>query len=78
MVADQREAEQRKSASLEIQAALDKQDKEVAKRKQIVEEDLAKAEPAVIDAQKSVSNIKRQHLTELRSMGSPPAGVKLT
>lgn len=78
MVADQREAEQRKAASLEIQAALDKQDKEVAKRKQIVEEDLAKAEPAVIDAQKSVSNIKRQHLTELRSMGSPPAGVKLT
>lgn len=78
MVADQREAEHRKSASLEIQAALDKQDKEVAKRKQIVEEDLAKAEPAVIDAQKSVSNIKRQHLTELRSMGSPPAGVKLT
>ncbi|KAI9876759.1 MAG: Dynein heavy chain, cytoplasmic, partial [Pleopsidium flavum] len=78
MVADQREAEQRKSASLEIQAALDKQDKEVAERKQVVEEDLAKAEPAVIDAQKSVSNIKRQHLTELRSMGSPPAGVKLT
>ena len=78
MIADQREAEQRKSASLEIQAALEKQDKEVTKRKQIVEEDLAKAEPAVIDAQKSVSNIKRQHLTELRSMGSPPAGVKLT
>ncbi|KAI9731342.1 MAG: hypothetical protein M1834_005245 [Cirrosporium novae-zelandiae] len=77
MVADQREAEQRKAASLEIQAALDKQEGEVAKRREVVLNDLARAEPAVLEAQKSVQNIKRQHLTEVRSMGSPPAGVKL-
>ncbi|WEW60954.1 dynein heavy chain [Emydomyces testavorans] len=77
MVADQREAEQRKTASLEIQAALEKQEKEVAKRKEIVLNDLARAEPAVIEAQKSVSNIKKQHLTEVRSMANPPAGVRL-
>lgn len=77
MIADQREAETRKRASLEIQAALDKQDREVAQRREIVENDLAKAEPAVLEAQRSVSNIKRQHLTEVRSMGNPPAGVKL-
>ncbi len=77
MVADQREAEQRKNASLEIQANLDKQEEEVAKRKEVVNSDLAKAEPAVISAQESVSNIKRQHLTEVRSMGNPPSGVKL-
>ncbi|KAI1945117.1 dynein heavy chain [Ophidiomyces ophidiicola] len=77
MVADQREAEQRKAASLEIQAALEKQEQEVAKRKEIVLNDLARAEPAVIEAKKSVSNIKRQHLTEVRSMGNPPAGVRL-
>ena len=77
MVADQREAEQRKTASLEIQANLDKQEEEVAKRKEVVNSDLAKAEPAVISAQESVSNIKRQHLTEVRSMGNPPSGVKL-
>lgn len=77
MVADQREAEQRKSASLEVQAALEKQEQEVASRKEIVLNDLAKAEPAVIEAQKSVSNIKKQHLTEVRSMGNPPAGVRL-
>lgn len=77
MVADQREAETRKRASLEIQAALEKQDKEVARRREIVENDLARAEPAVLEAQRSVSNIKRQHLTEVRSMGNPPAGVKL-
>ena len=77
MVADQREAEQRKNTSLEIQAALEKQEAEVASRKKVVLEDLAKAEPAVEEARASVSNIKRQHLTEVRAMSSPPAGVKL-
>ena len=77
MVADQREAETRKAASLEIQIALEKQEKEVSERREIVLNDLAKAEPAVMEAQRSVSNIKRQHLTEVRSMGNPPSGVKL-
>lgn len=77
MIADQREAEQRKAASLTIQANLEKQEDEVARRKEVVNADLEKAEPAVLDAQESVSNIKRQHLTEVRSMGNPPAGVKL-
>ncbi|KAI5304245.1 hypothetical protein KEM56_006700, partial [Ascosphaera pollenicola] len=77
MVADQQEAERRKSASLEIQAALEKQEKEVAERKEVVLSDLARAEPAVIEAQKSVSNIKRQHLTEVRAMASPPTAVRL-
>lgn len=77
MVADQREAEQRKSTSLEIQAALEIQEAEVAKRKKVVLEDLAMAEPAVEAAKLSVQNIKRQHLTEVRSMGNPPQGVRL-
>lgn len=77
MVADQQEAEQRKQVSLEVQAALEKQEKEVATRKEVVLHDLARAEPAVLEAQKSVSNIKRQHLTEVRSMGNPPASVRL-
>ncbi|RXG49840.1 hypothetical protein VDGE_00518 [Verticillium dahliae] len=77
MIADQREAEQRKNTSLEIQAALEKQESEVASRKKIVLEDLARAEPAVEEARASVSNIKRQHLTEVRSMGNPPQGVRL-
>ena len=77
MVADQKEAEQRQAASLEVQKALEVQEKEVAERKEVVLHDLARAEPAVLEAQKSVSNIKRQHLTEVRSMGSPPASVRL-
>lgn len=31
----------------------------------------------MLEAQKSVSGIKRQHLTEVRSMGNPPEAVKL-
>jgi dynein heavy chain 1 len=77
MVADQQEAEQRKHVSLEVQAALEIQNKEVKTRREVVLHDLAQAEPAVEEAQKSVSNIKRQHLTEVRSMGSPPASVRL-
>ncbi|KAK1146072.1 dynein heavy chain [Aspergillus melleus] len=77
MVADQQEAEQRKAVSLEVSAALEKQEKEVAERTEVVRNDLARAEPAVLEAQKSVSNIKRQHLTEVRSMGNPPASVRL-
>ncbi|KAG9253399.1 dynein heavy chain, N-terminal region 1-domain-containing protein [Emericellopsis atlantica] len=77
MVADQREAESRKKASEEIQVHLEKQETEVASRRKVVLEDLAKAEPAVEEAKASVQNIKRQHLTEVRAMGNPPAGVKL-
>ncbi|POS87247.1 cytoplasmic dynein-like protein 1 heavy chain 1 [Erysiphe pulchra] len=77
MLCDQKEAESRKAISLEIQVALEKQETEVAERREIVLNDLAKAEPAVQEAAKSVQNIKRQHLTELRSMSNPPQGVKL-
>lgn len=78
MLTDQKEAETRRAVSLEIQSALEKQETEVAERREIVLKDLAKAEPAVAEAAKSVQNIKRQHLTELRSMSNPPQGVKLT
>ncbi|SPN99639.1 probable dynein heavy chain, cytosolic [Cephalotrichum gorgonifer] len=77
MLADQQEAEQRKAASLELQQVLDKQEREVTTRRKFVLDDLAKAEPAVEEAKASVSSIKRQHLTEVRSMSSPPQGVKL-
>ena len=39
---------------------------------------LAEAEPAVLEAQAAVSNIKKPHLTEVRSMANPPAAVKST
>ena len=77
MVADQQEAEQKKAASIEIQAALVEQDKNIKQRREVVMADLADAEPAVLDAQSAVSNIKRQHLQEVRTMANPPEAVKL-
>ncbi|EMD41600.1 dynein heavy chain protein 1 [Gelatoporia subvermispora B] len=77
MVADQQEAEQKKAASIEIQAALVEQDRKIEQRRAVVMADLADAEPAVLDAQAAVSNIKRQHLQEVRTMANPPEAVKL-
>ncbi|KIY45226.1 dynein heavy chain protein 1 [Fistulina hepatica ATCC 64428] len=77
MVIGQQEAEQKKAASIEIQAALVEQEKHIAQRRAVVMSDLADAEPAVLDAQAAVSNIKRQHLQEVRTMANPPEAVKL-
>ncbi|KAM0792972.1 hypothetical protein ACM66B_002727 [Microbotryomycetes sp. NB124-2] len=77
MVGDQQDAEQKKVASIEMQAALEEQKKEIAARKDLVIGELADAEPAVLDAQAAVSNIKKQQLTEVRSMANPPEAVKL-
>lgn len=77
MVSDQQEAEQKKAASIEIQAALVEQDRNIDQRRNVVMADLADAQPAVLDAQAAVSNIKRQHLQEVRTMANPPEAVKL-
>ena len=77
MVSDQQEAEAKKAASIEIQAALEQQDEFIRQRQEIVKEDLAQAEPAVLEALAAVSNIKKQHLAEVRSMANPPEAVKL-
>lgn len=76
MVADQKAAEEQKAASIQIQGNLEIQEREISQRREVVMADLANAEPAVQEAQASVSNIKKQHLTEVRSMGNPPAPVK--
>ncbi|KAF8321764.1 dynein heavy chain protein 1 [Clavulina sp. PMI_390] len=77
MVAEQQEAEHKKSESIKIQEALREQDKNIAIRKQSAEAELAEAEPAVYDAQSAVQGIKKTQLSEVRSMGNPPEAVKL-
>ncbi|KAG7090771.1 Cytoplasmic dynein 1 heavy chain 1 [Marasmius oreades] len=77
MVTDQQEAEQKKAESIGIQAALQEQDQHIQQRRAVAEADLADAEPAVLEAQADVRNIKRQHLQEVRSMANPPEAVKL-
>ncbi|OAV97838.1 hypothetical protein PTTG_07292 [Puccinia triticina 1-1 BBBD Race 1] len=77
MLADQKEAESRRQALIQIQAALEQQNKDIAERRSVVMADLADAETAVKEAQAAVSNIKKQHLIEVRSMANPPEAVKL-
>ncbi|PWW79978.1 hypothetical protein C7212DRAFT_355935 [Tuber magnatum] len=77
MVADQQETEKKRAASLQVQAELEVQEKAVAQRREVVLSDLAKAEPAVIEAQRSVGNIKKTHLNEVKVMGKPPLAVRL-
>lgn len=77
MVKDQQEAEKKKVESQEIQAALVNQTKVIEDKRRDVMADLAQVEPAVIEAQNAVKSIKKQHLVEVRSMGNPPALVKV-
>ncbi|KAH3679918.1 hypothetical protein WICMUC_000661, partial [Wickerhamomyces mucosus] len=78
ILSEQSEAERKQEASIEIQHALEKQKVLINEQRNNFMEDLSLAEPAVLEARKGVKNIKKQHLTELRSMSSPPATVQLT
>nr|XP_018911901.1 PREDICTED: dynein heavy chain, cytoplasmic [Bemisia tabaci] len=77
MVKDQQEAEQKKVQSQEIQSEIEKQTVEIAQKREFVMADLAQVEPAVIEAQQAVKEIRKQQLVEVRSMANPPAVVKL-
>ncbi|GAB6022905.1 Dynein heavy chain 9, axonemal [Chamberlinius hualienensis] len=48
---------------------------EVSKKQKDCEEDLVKAEPALIAAQEALNTLNKNNLTELKSFGSPPAAV---
>lgn len=77
MVKDQQEAEKRKVQSQEIQTEIEKQTIQIAQKQEHVKADLAQVEPAVIEAQQAVKEIKKQQLVEVRSMANPPAVIKL-
>ncbi|KAJ2368973.1 dynein heavy chain, partial [Coemansia sp. RSA 2610] len=77
MVQDQQEAERQQQAAAALQAELAQSEAAIGTRRAEVVRDLERAEPAVADAQRAVSNIKKQHLTEVRAMANPPAAVKL-
>lgn len=48
---------------------------EVAKKQRDCEEDLVKAEPALLAAQEALNTLNKANLTELKSFGSPPGVV---
>ncbi|KAJ1982313.1 dynein heavy chain [Dimargaris xerosporica] len=77
MLQKQQDAEKSKAASLEFQRILQVKNVAIEERRAIVMRDLENAEPAVLEAQRSVSGIKKQQLTEVRSMTNPPEAVKM-
>lgn len=77
MILDQNEAERKKEFSEDAQIEIKKQEKEIQLRQEFVMKNLEDVEPAVLEAQRGVQNIKKQHLTEIRSMTNPPAAVKM-
>jgi len=78
MVADQNEAEKRKTEAEKISAEVEKQEKEINQRKESAQRDLEEAEPALKSAQASVRGIKKRDLDEVRNLARPPNNVKLT
>ncbi|KAM7360514.1 dynein heavy chain at 93AB isoform 2-T2 [Cochliomyia hominivorax] len=48
---------------------------EVSKKQKDCEEDLLKAEPALVAAQEALNTLNKANLTELKSFGSPPGAV---
>ncbi|XP_077971534.1 cytoplasmic dynein 1 heavy chain 1-like isoform X1 [Styela clava] len=77
MVKEQQEAENKKKTSQQIRKQLEELNQHIQEETEKVREELSGVEPAVQDAKQAVRSIKKQHLVEIRSMGNPPAGVKL-
>ncbi len=78
MVHDQNIAESKKTEAEKLSRELDEQNVAIAARQEVVEGDLAKAEPALIEARNAVQGIQKRHLDELRALGNPPAQVART
>ena len=77
MIMDQNESERKQDMSLKMQQLFAEQEKEIIHRRKIVMQELNEVQDLIEEAQKGVLDIKKQHLTELRSMHNPPETIKL-
>ena len=78
LLSQQNESERKQEATEEIRKILIIREEETRKRHEAIAKNLSEIEPSVLEAQRGVKNIKKQQLTELRSMNSPPSVVKDT
>ncbi|CAI5714683.1 unnamed protein product [Hyaloperonospora brassicae] len=78
MVQEQNEAQEKKRDTEALAIDLAGKDEEIRLRKEVVEADLALAEPALLDAQASVNSIRKAQLDEIRALARPPAAVRMT
>ncbi|CAB60251.2 dynein heavy chain, minus-end directed microtubule motor Dhc1 [Schizosaccharomyces pombe] len=70
--------EAKKVYSLQAEASLQKKSFLLNEKKNSVMKEVSYAKPAVIEARKSVSDIKKAHLIELRSLSRPPMAIRIT
>lgn len=77
MITDQNESERKQDMSMKMQQLFADQEKEIIKRREVVMKELNEVQDLIEEAQKGVLDIKKQHLTELRSMHNPPETIKL-
>ncbi|KAG0688549.1 hypothetical protein C6P40_000845 [Pichia californica] len=77
MITDQNESERKQDMSLKMQELFSEQENLIIKRRETVMIELSDVEQLIEEAQKGVLDIKKQHLTELRSMHNPPETIKL-
>ncbi|EJS42865.1 dyn1p [Saccharomyces arboricola H-6] len=77
MLMEQNESERKREATEEIKKILIVQEEDIKKRKKVVVKSIQEIEPTIFEAQRGVKNIKKQQLTEIRSMSNPPFGVKI-
>ena len=77
MIVDQKRAEQKRDQSIKLADDIAKREVGIAERRAKVSEDLANVEPMLLDAKRSVQNIKRENLDELRALNNPPSSIKL-
>jgi len=77
MVQEQQEAERQREQSVKLSGELAVQAQQAEERQALAQLDLDKAEPMVEEARRAVKDVKKQQLDELRTMGNPPAPVKL-
>jgi dynein heavy chain 1 len=77
MMVDQKRAEQKRDQSLKLGEDISKREAAITERRHKVSEELSNVEPMLQDAKKSVQNIKRENLDELRALNNPPSAIKL-
>lgn len=77
MIMDQNESERKQDMSLKMQALFTEQEDVIVNRRELVMKELNEVEVLIEEAQRGVLNIKKQHLTELRSMHNPPETIKM-
>lgn len=78
MLSDQNEAERKQEALQQVREALRESEIEIASRKDQVSAQLDEMYPIVEAAAENVKLIKKNNLSELRSMNNPPLLVKMT